>query len=747
MGTKTLPQLPVAGAIAQTDILHISQGGVDAQVSSDALSAYVQRSSRYAPIEVTTSGALTISISPTIQNQIVVATVAASNYIITFPAGPTSAAANMRVLVMRQGATVGILSVTGLNNFGGTIRLFNDQDCAVVEVVQTGPSTYSWEVTSVLTTGNYAPSGSSFTVQPGDMIRMFDITTGASNFVLTLSAGSSAPLGEYIVAKVDSGAGFVAITPNSGDAIGPLAANTVFYITGPGDTLHLKSNGVTGYNIVSDFADGTLEKYTVEGGFSVAAGSVVEILADGNIKQFRRYSAAPLDLSLTFQTQRVKIVPLTQNANGSGTAVAFYETSASVITAVVLSVTADLVVTAGTPVAVASSLTAQSHIMDAVALSATLVIFVYQTNVGYVQTVANTVSISGTVITLNTAVNNPDATTTGSVLQFISSTSVLWMGLKLNTTYFNSARVLTLVGSTITWNAASDGNSLGTAAPIQGYPTGIMNKAGSQSYYFWSTNSAGAFQGYAHFWISGTTTTFKSGGFVSGIGIGFLGACYPSRSGAFALAAYTGLSPFVKAVPFQIPEVQMANPLFPGSVAGSFDGATQFPWIGNVGAPSAIVPGNAGIDRIADDAMIVGGVFVSTTPAYPVIGFSPVFHLCEAGPFRIDRIQEAYLPDTTHLISGAWVGRLTDDIAICAWGSSTDLYFGALRRRRRVAGIAVDASGTIMRRGILWGQSGLTPGVRYYMSDTGTITASPTDLQIGTALTANTLEVDIKQAA
>ncbi len=405
MANKTLSQEPVASPISGTDVYYTEQAGVTAQVSAATLASYIMQGSAVAPTEVPISGNTTVSISP-VQNQIIIATVAASNYTITFPA-VTVAQKNMRVLVMREGATAGILSLAGLNNFGGTVRSFNDQDCIVVEVVNTTGTTYAWEVTSMLSTGNYAPSGSSFSIQPGDLLRQLNITTGGSNFTLTTPAGSSTPLGEFIVCKVDSGAGAVALTPTTGDAYGALSVNTVFYLVNQGDSVHIKSNGVTGYNFIADYSGGNAEHYTVESGFSVSTGVCVEILADGNIKQFRRYSAAPLDLSLAFQTQMVKIVPLTINANGSGTAVAFYSTSATNIQAVVLSISADLVITAGTSISVAT-ITSQSNFMDAIALSSTLVLFAYQQGAGMAQVTANTISISGTTITLNSSAACPE---------------------------------------------------------------------------------------------------------------------------------------------------------------------------------------------------------------------------------------------------------------------------------------------------------------------------------------------------
>ena len=135
MANKTLSQEPVASPISGTDVYYTEQAGVTAQVSAATLASYIMQGSAVAPTEVPISGNTTVSISP-VQNQIIIATVAASNYTITFPA-VTVAQKNMRVLVMREGATAGILSLAGLNNFGGTVRSFNDQDCIVVEVVNT----------------------------------------------------------------------------------------------------------------------------------------------------------------------------------------------------------------------------------------------------------------------------------------------------------------------------------------------------------------------------------------------------------------------------------------------------------------------------------------------------------------------------------------------------------------------------------------------------------------------------------
>lgn len=391
----------------------------------------------------------------------------------------------------------------------------------------------------------------------------------------------------------------------------------------------------------------------------------------------------------------------------------------------------------------ASALTAQSHIMDAVALSSTLVLFTYHTNTGYVQTVANTISISGTAITLNTAANNPDATTTGGVLQFLSSTSAVWMGLKLlSAAYYYTARVISVSGTTITWNGNSDSASQGaTAITLNGYPTGVVNKAASQSYYIIGQTVASGSAQMAYWWISGTTVTYKSVFQFSAVTATIWASTYPSRGAGFTMLAQGA----VTLLSFQFPEVQVTGfaQYVPISSSGGVVGTPYFAF-GNNTSNSGLFSSLMGMDRIADDCIIVGGVNSSTSPA---AGISPIFQLCEVGPQKIDRMAEGYQPDTSHTVTGAWVGRLTDDIAICAWASSTDLYFGALRRRRRVAGIAVDASGTIVRRGRCKGLAGLTPGARYFMSDLGALQTAGTDLPVGIALTANTLEVDIGKAA
>ena len=190
MANKTLTQLPAAGAISQTDLLHTEQGGVDAAVTEDSIAQYAVRLSRYAPLSVAISTTYSVAITPTVQNQNIAATVAATSYTITIPA-VTVAAFPMRVCVTRFGATSGILSIAGLNNYGGTIRLFNDQDCATLEVVNTTGSTYAWEVTSVISTGSLALSTTPFSSTFGDMAKGYDITTGASAFVFNFPALSS----------------------------------------------------------------------------------------------------------------------------------------------------------------------------------------------------------------------------------------------------------------------------------------------------------------------------------------------------------------------------------------------------------------------------------------------------------------------------------------------------------------------------------------------------------------------------
>jgi hypothetical protein len=261
MATKTLAQLPAAGAIVQGDLLHTSQGGVDAGVTEDAIAQYAVRLSRYAPVSIQVSGTYTVAFASTVQDQHLAAACTATSYTITLPAA-TSATFPSRVVITRLGVGVGVLSVTGINNYGGTVRLFNDQDTAMFEVTQSGASTYVWEMVEVLSTGSVALATTPFTSTFGDQVRGHDITTGASAFVFNLPALSTTPGKEYIITKVDSGAGAVQVTPNGTDPVGTGAGGAAYNLTAAGHTLHI-INAVTSWEVVAGPTSGYLSNVGV----------------------------------------------------------------------------------------------------------------------------------------------------------------------------------------------------------------------------------------------------------------------------------------------------------------------------------------------------------------------------------------------------------------------------------------------------------------------------------------------------
>jgi hypothetical protein len=217
MGTKTLLQLPAATVISQADVLHINQAGSDAQVTADAIAQYAQRLSQYAGTAVSISGAATISIAPA-RDQQVIANVGGSPYTIAFPS-ITALAIPMKVLVTYNGSSGTALTLSGLNNYGGSVNLYNGNDTVLVEAVQTGVGAYGWQAITFTTNDGVSTSAASYTVNVADLTRRINYTTGSSTCPLNLPAASSVLGRRYTISKSDSGTGQVTITPNGGDII------------------------------------------------------------------------------------------------------------------------------------------------------------------------------------------------------------------------------------------------------------------------------------------------------------------------------------------------------------------------------------------------------------------------------------------------------------------------------------------------------------------------------------------------
>ena len=221
MGQRSLPQLPSASSLASADLYHTNQSGTDKQTTLDALSSFVKRSSSYAGVPVLITTAYSVPISP-LRDLLITAVVASSSYTVSFPS-ITATAVPLRVVIVRSGVGSGVLTISGLNNNGGSIALYNDQDSIVVEAVQTGTSTYGWQLVSVLSNGTPSTSAATYSLAAADRIRTVNFTTGTSSVVANLPAASSVVPGErYTFSKVDSGTGTVSLTPNVGETISGL---------------------------------------------------------------------------------------------------------------------------------------------------------------------------------------------------------------------------------------------------------------------------------------------------------------------------------------------------------------------------------------------------------------------------------------------------------------------------------------------------------------------------------------------
>ena len=239
MGQRSLPQLPSASSLASADLYHTNQSGTDKQTTLDALSSFVKRSSSYAGVPVLITTAYSVPISP-LRDLLITAVVASSSYTVSFPS-ITATAVPLRVVIVRSGVGSGVLTISGLNNNGGSIALYNDQDSIVVEAVQTGTSTYGWQLVSVLSNGTLSTSAATYSLAAADRIRTVNFTTGTSSVVANLPAASSVVPGErYTFSKVDSGTGTVSLTPNVGETISGL---TVLPLSHQWDSATIISTG------------------------------------------------------------------------------------------------------------------------------------------------------------------------------------------------------------------------------------------------------------------------------------------------------------------------------------------------------------------------------------------------------------------------------------------------------------------------------------------------------------------------
>jgi hypothetical protein len=218
--TKTLSQLPAAGASASTDILHVSQSGVDAQLPLSQLAAWILDQSPEAGTVAQITGTTTISASPP-KNQNILAVLASAGYTVTLPS-ITSSNIPMRLVIVYSGSAGYKLIISGLNNNGGALNLYNNGDCAVIEAIQTGAGTYGWQLVSSVVNDTISTS-TSLTLSNNDAIRKIIFTTGSNALTLTFPAMSSLLGNRYNIEKADSGSGTVTITPNGSDTLSGLA--------------------------------------------------------------------------------------------------------------------------------------------------------------------------------------------------------------------------------------------------------------------------------------------------------------------------------------------------------------------------------------------------------------------------------------------------------------------------------------------------------------------------------------------
>ena len=135
---------------------------------------------------------------------------------------------------------------------------------------------------------------------------------------------------------------------------------------------------------------------------------------------------------------------------------------------------------------------------------------------------------------------------------------------------------------------------------------------------------------------------------------------------------------------------------------------------------------------------------LSTSNAQAVFGF-----IRKQGSSNSYLMGDQVLVDTLYNVGGgsgygaSCIGIDTETAVGVVFGTaSSQTWLVPFRRRTKVLGIAVDATGRVQTSGI-WVTTGLTAGARYYSDDNGALSTTPSECQIGYARSATELVLNV----
>jgi hypothetical protein len=486
---------------------------------------------------------------------------------------------------------------------------------------------------------------------------------------------------------------------------------------------------------VKKLADTQTEVFTPVSGYTPAPGDVVEMYFDGTIRKAKRVNSAILASGSAVVGARVAKLDATH-------AVILYAVGL-VISAVVATVNpADLSISYGTPVTVFTCTTTLST-FDIAPLSSSLVLVGYSlTGNSFTTQSVRTLSISGTTITVNTAVNGGNAQVT--TMYPIDSTRVAMAWWSATTTL--NVAVVSVSGTTPTINSSATAtitNSFGVVPLHLGLTVNSDLSFILLSHF--TNNTNGGDQFLTGFSLSGTTITAGSP-----VDMGF-------ATLAHAIGWPVEEGPLNSFISYVISSAAAsANPPHSGGFVSPIRISTTNVTNKGYGAPKNTV--------FSDQSNFMDHVLKAVDKANGVFAFAGVlqngpdgnqwhrmFIFARRGGGVSDLNEFSFgdefvfKPGST-TASGTCQGSdtLSSGITLFAIGTgiASQSVVVAMRRRNTAIGIAVDNAGTVQVGGTFV-TSGLTAGAKYYSDDNGNPSVVPSELVLGYAKSTTQLSMGV----
>jgi hypothetical protein len=472
------------------------------------------------------------------------------------------------------------------------------------------------------------------------------------------------------------------------------------------------------------------EVYTPTTGYTPAICDVVELNYDGTIRKAKRTNSAVLASGSTVVCARV--APLTAT-----TAVIVYAVGLN-LSAVVATINPfDLSITFGTPQAVKTSTTTLSD-FDISASDSTHVLIVYNlTGASYTQLSVVSLTIAGTAITVNAAVNGVAAAARCTAYPVPGSSNVVIAYLTANNTGYvaviSSANTNTpVINTPVVFTAATLYTGLNANSHL-----GLTVSLNADLIAISADDTAGAYIQINYFTLSGTAigaVAFFDGLITSAnIGGWFVEEGPKDTWFGFSNAILYGASIYV-------PYLFSFRRTAAGTLALPILAPKQLSLLPN-SYEVILKP----IDR-------ANGVFLFSANVLGADGnyWQKTIVMKRKGGSASDQAEWDYGDElvtkgyTTQAQGGACaLPGFGTIIMVQGGGTLSQAQVVTQRRRNTILGVAVDTLGTVQRAGAVSGLSGLTQGVQYGIDDNGNLTIVVGEAKIGQALSTTVLDLQV----